>query len=357
MKNSINKFLSALIILGCSLQVFSQQKEQISQAQKIVNDFLVEEQIPGMAISVSKGKKLIWSQGFGFMDVENNKKVDPATTQFRIASISKTLTALGMGILVDENRLDFDASVYAYIPDYPKKKYDFTVRQVAGHIAGIRHYKKDEFLMNKKMDIVEGLAIFKDDPLLFEPGSEYKYSTYGWNLLSVVVQNAEGEEFNQFMKRKVFSPLKMSATEIGISDIDMPNRTKFYIKQNGKIEVGPQVNNEFKVAGGGFISTSEDLVKFGQEFINPNIISEETKQDIVTPLLKNDGTKTKYGVGIGVLTVANNTLRYSHSGGGMGATTMLLIYPEKDLVITILTNLSSVNIRKLVGELEGVFVL
>ncbi|OIQ39141.1 MAG: hypothetical protein BM563_04840 [Bacteroidetes bacterium MedPE-SWsnd-G1] len=357
MKNSINKFLFALIILGCSLQVFSQQDEQISQAQKIANDFLVEEQIPGMAISVSKGGKLIWTEGFGFMDVENNIKVDPPTTQFRIASISKTLTAMGMGVLADDNKLDFDASLYTYVPDFPKKKYDFTLRQTAGHVAGIRHYNGNEFQLNKKMNIVEGLAIFKDDPLLFEPGSKYKYSTYGWNLLSVVVQNAANQEFNQFMQKKVFKPLKMKSTEVGISDMDIPNRTKFYIKRGGKAIIAPQVNNEFKVAGGGFISTSEDLAKFGEEFINPELVSKSTIKDLTTSLKTSDGKSTNYGVGIRVNTVGENTLRYSHSGGGMGASTFIAIYPEKDMVICVLTNLSGANVRKLVGELEGMFVL
>lgn len=261
-----------------------------------------------------------------------------------------------MGVLSDKSKLDFDASIYKYIPNFPKKNYDFTVRQVAGHIAGIRHYKKNEFQSNKKMSIVEGLDIFKDDPLLFEPGAQYKYSTYGWNILSVVVQNAANEEFNKFMRKQVFSPLKMKATEVGISDKHMPNRTKFYIKRSGDIKIAPEVNNEFKVAGGGFISTSEDLVKFGQEYINPVIVSKETLQDMVTPLEKNDGKFTHYGVGIGILKVKNNILRYSHSGGGMGASTFLAIYPEKDLVICVLTNLSGANVRKLVGELETVFL-
>jgi CubicO group peptidase (beta-lactamase class C family) len=344
-----------LIISSCNTAQNPHQ-EKINNATIVAEKFLSDQQIPGMAISVSIKGKTIWSEGFGYANKETQTKVNPSTTQFRIASISKTLTALAMAKLSDDKKLDFDASLFTYVPDFPKKKYDFTVRQVAGHISGIRHYNGNEFLMNKKMSIVEGLDIFKNDSLLFEPGTRYKYSTYGWNLLSVVVQNAAGEDYNDYMKKTIFSPLKMKNTSLDFSDLDMPNRTAFYVKQNGEIIIGPSVSNEFKAAGGGFVSTSEDLLLFGNEFIHPKTVSKEIIADVTTPLQMSDGKFTKYGVGIGVIKVKNNTLRYSHSGGGMGATAFLMIYPEKDMVISILTNLSGVGIRKIVNELEDVFI-
>ncbi len=130
----------------------------------------------------------------------------------------------------------------------------------------------------------------------------------------------------------------------------------FYVKENGEIKIGPPVSNEFKAAGGGFISTSEDLILFGNEIINPKTVSKASIAELVKPQQTKAGKNTKYGIGVGVANVKNNTLRYSHSGGGMGATAYLLMYPEKELVISILTNLSSVNIRKIVGELEDVLL-
>ena len=310
----------------------------------------------GMAISVSKKGKLIWSKGFGYSDTKNQLKVNPKTTQFRVASISKTLTAVAMAQLVDDGKLNLESSLYDYVPNFPKKKYDFTIKQIAGHTAGIRHYKGIEFLMNKKMSIVDGLDIFKNDPLLFEPGTNFKYSTYGWNLLSVVVQNASGKDYNEYIKEAVFSPLKMHNTALDLSDKEIPNRTKFYVKRGGKISIAPKVSNEFKAAGGGFVSTTEDLLLFGNEMINPKTISKASIAELVKPQETTLGKNTKYGIGVGVSNVKNNTLRYSHSGGGMGATAFIMMYPEKDMVISILTNLSGVNIRKIVGELEEVFI-
>lgn len=355
MKKSVILLFAFVFFISCNT-TDSAAQQKIDKANEKATQFLIDQQIPGMAISVSQKGKMIWSKGFGYADVAAKKKVDPSTTQFRVASISKTITALAMAKLADDNKLDFDASLYTYVPDFPKKKYDFTVRQVGGHIAGIRHYNGMEFLLNKKMSIVEGLDIFKNDPLLFEPGTEYKYSTYGWNLLSVVVQNAAKEDYNEYMQKVIFSPLKMKKTSLGYSDREMPNRTLFYVKENGEIKIGATVSNEFKAAGGGFVSTTEDLLLFGNEMINPKTISKASIAELVKPQETTLGKNTKYGIGVGVSNVKNNTLRYSHSGGGMGATAFIMMYPEKDMVISILTNLSGVNIRKIVGELEEVFI-
>ena len=358
--NKFNKIIVILFVLNMSFcfgQSDSLLKEKIQEAQKITQEFLEKEQIPGMSISVSKNGNLIWSEGFGFSNLEKQTKVSPSTTQFRIASISKSITAAGLAKLVDDGKLKFDESIYTYIPDFPKKKYDFTIRQVAGHIAGIRHYNGNEFISNKKMSIVEGLDIFKNSPLKFQPGAKFSYSTYGWNLLSVVIQNASGADFNKYMKVSIFGPLQMHNITLGLSDAAMSNRTEFYIKTNSNtIKLAPHVSNEHKVAGGGFISTSEDLVIFGNEIISPKLLSNASVQELIKPLTTNSGKSTNYGIGFGVDETKNGTPKYSHSGGGMGATTFLLIFPEENIVIAIITNLSQVPIRNLTGALENVFI-
>lgn len=315
------------------------------------------EKIPGLSISVSKYGDLIYEKGFGFGNNEEQTKVDPAVTQFRIASISKSLTAFAMAKLVDEGKLNFDKSIYTYLPKFPKKKYDFSVRQVGGHIAGIRHYIGKEFILNKKMTITKGLDIFKNDPLEFKPGSDYKYSTYGWNLLSEVIQKTVKQPFKTYMQEAVFNPLKMNNTLLEISDSIIINKTKFYRKTNtGELKLGPKVNNEFKAAGGGFLSTTNDLIKFGNEIINPTLVKKETVSELVTSLKTNDGNKTNYGIGFVTDKSKNNTARYSHSGGGIGATALLLIYPEENVVIAILTNLSNVKLKDFGNKLEAIYI-
>jgi len=348
-----------LLLFLSSFFVFGQETitDRLPLAKKIAQDFLKKQQIPGMAIAVSHGGDLIWSEGFGWSDLEQKTAVDPAQTQFRLASISKSITAFGLAILVDQHRLDFDESIYTYLPDFPKKKHDFTLRQVGGHLAGIRHYKGNEFIMNKKMSITEGLAIFKNDPLKSVPGTKYLYSTYGWNLLSVVIQEVAKQEFNQFMLEQIFNPLGMDHTRLDRSDQEMPQRTKFYLKTNqGKVVKGPEVSNEHKVAGGGFVGTAEDLIKFGQEVIHPEIISTTSRNELVKQQFTADGGTGYYGIGFVVRKAFNGETKYAHSGGGVGASTLLLIYPERDLVIVLLSNLSSASITTLGNALERHFL-
>jgi len=331
--------------------------ENISEARKLAKEHLENANIPGMAISVSKDGDIIWSEGYGYMNTEIKKKVSPSETQFRIASISKSLTAAGLAKLMDEEKLNLDESLYIYLPNYPKKKYDFTIRQIGGHLAGIRHYNGSEFVLNKKMSITEGLDIFKDDALLHEPGSRYRYSTYGWNLLSEVIQVVAKTPFNEFMQKSIFAPLEMNNTTLDLSDALMPNRTQFYIKTNGnKIVLGPEVSNEHKVAGGGFISTSEDLVRFGNEIISPNILSKESVAELLKPQSTSDGKSTDYGVGFGIAKTSKGTPKYSHTGGGIGATTVLLMYPQEKVVIAVVMNLSQASGRSLVEKLEEIFI-
>lgn len=356
----MKKLLYLLLLVNVSFcfgQSVDQQDEKIKAAKEFTNAFLNENNIPGLAISVSKNGRMIWSEGFGYSNIELKTKVSPSKTQFRIASISKSITAVALAKLVDEEKLDFDSSIYKYINNFPKKEYDFTIRQVGGHIAGIRHYKGQEFILNKKMSIVEGLDIFKDDPLRFKPGSDYGYSTYGFSILSVVIQNVAKTPFNDYMKETIFKPLKMELTTLDLSDTEMPNRTQFYRKTNGnQIVLGRTVSNEHKVAGGGFVSTSEDLIKFGNEILSPKIITKSSRDELIKPQTLDSGKSTNYGIGFRISKTKNDTPIYRHSGGGIGASTLLLMYPEEDIVISILSNLSQAPIKTLSEALENIFI-
>jgi CubicO group peptidase (beta-lactamase class C family) len=355
MKSQIIALFLVYFIFSCKTPSENFRPKPVS-ASDYALAFIKKNDIPGMSIAVSKNGALIWSQSFGFSDLKTYSKVT-RNTQFRIASISKPVTALTLGTLIDKGIVHLDSSLYKYLPDYPKKKYDFTIRQIGGHTAGIRHYNGNEFNLNKKLTITEGLNIFNEDSLLYKPLSSYKYSTYGYSLLSAVIQTVADTSFSTYVKTVIFNPLNMNTSTIDNSNSIMPNRTQFYIKNKAnKVVLGPEVNNEFKVAGGGFLSTSEDLIRFGNEIIFPKIVSKETLQELLKPQVLESGEMVYYGVGFSIDKTKNKTPRFSHSGSGIGASTLLLIYPEERIVISILTNLSQVPIFDLGDELEAIFV-
>jgi CubicO group peptidase (beta-lactamase class C family) len=165
------------------------------KAHAVMQAFFDASDTPGLAVAVGMDGEVVWSAGFGYADLEQGVAVDPAATLFRIGSVIKPMTAHAVAQLVHAGKLDLDAPVQDYVPGFPHKRAPVTTRHLLAHLSGIRHYGGDEFLGRDKYETVNaGLAIFKDDPLLHEPGERYLYSSYGYNLAGAVVEGAAGQE-------------------------------------------------------------------------------------------------------------------------------------------------------------------
>jgi len=311
--------------------------------------------IPGFAIAVAVDGRIVWSEAFGFADVEAHHEATTAT-QFRIGSVSKPLTATAIAQLFETGKLDLDAPVQRYVPTFPAKSAPITTRLVGGHLAGIRHYQGDEFMLNRHFaTVTEGLAIFANDTLLSAPGTRFSYSSYGFNLLGAVVEGASGEEFLAYMNRHVFKALKMTATAPDKNDSLIPNRTRFYDRgAAGAYTLSPTVDNSYKWGGGGFISTAEDLVRFGSALLQPGFLKAGTLELLFTAQHTTAGETTPYGIG---WFVAKDTLghRYVyHGGGSVGGTTAFGVDRDSRVVFALVTNLTEARLGP-GREIQAVF--
>lgn len=346
-----------ILLLLLPFSVFGQDlDQQIQEADSLLTSFFSEKDFPGMSVSVYKGDGLIFSEGYGYANIEDQVPVNPSITKFRIGSVSKTLTAVALGILIQEGKVDPDALIQTYVPDFPEKEYPITVRQVAGHIAGVRHYRGSEFMSKKLYPTVEsGLEIFKDDPLLFEPGTQYSYSSYGWNLISAVIENASGEEFLSYMKERVFDAMAMNNTVAEWSNQDIPNLTSYYIRNNNGTVEADFVDNSYKWAGGGFVGTTEDLIRFGMEFFDYEFLDEQTQEELMMPQALTNGESTNYGMGWRLLE-HNDVYWVGHSGGSVGGSTMFMMNKEHRIVIAYTINLSSAGFDGLHFKLADIFL-
>ena len=210
--------------------------DPIARARTIAAELVKTKQIPGFSIAVGRNGTILWSEGFGLANVEQNVAVT-SLTRFRLGSVSKVITAAGIARLVEVGKLDLDAPVQRYVPGFPAKQWAITTRQLAGHTAGIRHYKPADFSEVLKgsphfESITNSLTIFSNDPLIFEPGANYSYSSYGWNLISAVIEGASGQEFLRYMQAEVFEPLGLrSITADHVSQI-VPFRSAFYMRDS-----------------------------------------------------------------------------------------------------------------------------
>lgn len=330
----------------------------ITESRKMIDSLMAVQKVPGIDVAIAIDGEIVWSEGFGYADVEHEAPVKAGYTLFRIGSVSKPLTSAAMGTLMDVGQLDLRQPIQTYVPDFPEKNYPITVKQVGGHIAGIRHYKGEaEVLSNVYYSTVtDGLSIFKDDTLLFEPGTDYSYSSYGFNLLSAVVEGASGEAFLDYMQKNVFVPLNMARTTADLNHKILPGRTSFYdVDSTGQVVNAPYVDNSYKWAGGGFISCTTDLIRFGEAHRLGTFLSDSVRAVLLSPQTLSNGNSTTYGVGWGVWE-KNGRKGFGHTGGSVGGITDFRIYPEEKLVLVLLSNSSVTSYGEVPNRIVELFV-
>jgi serine beta-lactamase-like protein LACTB, mitochondrial len=314
---------------------YSKAEEQA----RAVGKELLARGIPGLSVAVAVDGKIVYSEGFGYADLEERVPVWPAT-KFRIGSVSKPLTSAALVLLVEQGKLDLDAPVQKYVPTFPGKGSPITSRMLAGHLGGIRHYKDDEFLISKHYDkVLEGLKIFQDDPLVAPPGTQFNYSSYGYNLLSAVVEGASGQDFLSFMRQRVFTPLGLRDTVADQPADIIPQRARFYTRYKDKpVRNAPFVDNSYKWAGGGFLSSAEDLVRFGSALLQPGFLKPESLRLLFTSQKTSDGKETGYGMGWAIHNSKSGQRVYEHAGGSAGGSSQLILYPDAHVVVAMICN-------------------
>ncbi|TNN00488.1 hypothetical protein fugu_011734 [Takifugu bimaculatus] len=419
--------------------------DRYSDARKVSRELVerikTEVGAPGVVVGVSVDGSLIWSEGFGFADLENRVPCTPETVM-RIASISKPLTAAAAAQLCEEGKLDLDVPVQKYVPEFPQKQFEgmdviITPRMLLSHLSGIRHYEKDankvrkdkekakrvlkapvikkevpknsasskdkpgadhgnkeaqnkkefeheEYYLKKKFEsVTQALDLFKDDPLIFQPGSTFLYSTHAFTLLSAVMERAAERSFLDLMM-SMFHDLGMLNTVPDENDPIIYHRSRFYLlNKRGRVVNCPYVDNSYKWAGGGFLSTVGDLLLFGNALLYsyqvaqlkdmqdllPGFLKPQTAKDLWTPVDRTEASWDKDGLYAQAWLVVEKFQKcgqcrkrrhyVSHTGGAVGASSVLLVLPSEEMnqpqgqvpvppqgvVVTILTNMQSVGLN------------
>jgi len=301
--------------------------------------------LPGASAAVAIGGKIVWSEAFGEADLENHV---PATraTRFRLGSVSKLITAAAVALLVQRGALDLDAPVQRYVPTFPVKQSPVTARELVTHTSGIRHYSDSDAPKQAKhyKTVVEGLSVFQDDPLLFEPGTRYTYSSYGFNLLSAVVEGAAAkQDFLTFVQTQVAGPLGLTLTA-DQTDAVVDHRTRFYYYgPDHAFHNAPAIDPSYKWASGGFLATADDLARFGSAHLAPGFFTPETISLLFTPQRLQSGEPVHandFSVGLAWRIGTNKQGRriYHHGGAIEGGRAFLLIEPDSKTVVAILAN-------------------
>jgi CubicO group peptidase (beta-lactamase class C family) len=332
----------------------------VEQGRQVVRARLAEQNLPGLSVAVGVAGDIVWAEGFGWANLESRAPVAP-DMRFRIGHVSKALTSAGVGLLRQQGRLHLDDEIQEYVPAYPRKQWPVTLRQLMGHVAGVRHYRDTEWGDKPSAPCErasDGVQSFANDPLLFKPETHYRYSTYGWVLVSAAVEAVANEPFSTFMRTQIFTPLGMADTLSDSATEPVPNRVTSYYRNLGS-EVTTNVDYSCFAGAGAFLSTPSDLVRFGFALTSGTILQAGTVSLLQTRQQLTSGEDTDYGLGWMLDTVElageSTPLAFHASRTIEGASTSFLTFPERGLVVAVMANISFADPKSIALAIAQVF--
>lgn len=307
--------------------------------------------IPGYAAAVMVDGEMVYSRATGLADITSQRAATPKT-RFRIYSTSKSIGAIAAMRLAEAGKLDIDAPISTYLPDLPDHIGQITVRQIMPHQSGIRHYNAGEWYDVSDTNCAGPLDAFPDfinDPLKFEPGQGNQYSTFAYVVLAAALEAASGLPFDEFIEEWVFKPAGMTATAIeGRPTPGYDVATFYYSTEDKTAEPEPTdgVDASCKFFGGGFVSTAEDLARFGQAVVDGRLVSKETLDEMLQ--VYAEGTDSHPPKGYGFFSgeafvhfgVPENEIieNWFHGGSGAGGYSVMIIYPEHNAAVGLASN-------------------
>jgi len=354
---ALPKVSISLFLALCACDSFA-KIETISRIDGLFESAVSSESVPGINVAVANGYGVLWAKGYGFADLENNVEMTPQH-KMRIGSVAKLFATAAMMRLYDKQMLSLDAPITKYVDSWPNSHAHITLRHLANHTSGIRHYRGEEFLSNQLYrNVDDSLGIFKHDPLLFKPGTKHSYSTYAWSLLSRGLEGADGKRnFEQLMNEEVFQPLNMKESSFDHQYQIIPNRQRPYEYKNGRLLNARQTDHSYKWAGGGFIASPSDVSRFAAAHSQEGFLSQKSLDEIFTPSKLNNGETLNFGIGwilnfdryhsrpayrnngAKQLIASFNDVAL-HSGGSMGGITMTILCREHATAVTVVKNVS-----------------
>lgn len=359
-------------------------RDAVQEGRSIARSLHAEEKLPGLSLAVAVNGEIVWAEGFGWADLENESPVTPATL-FRIGGISEVLTAAAVGVLLERGALDLDAPVRRYLPTFPEKEWPISTRQLMSHTAGVRNHRGEREIFRKTgcADDSDRLALFAGDPLRFRPGTKYSYSAYGFVLVGAVVAATANEPYLDFVRSEILAPLGMENTVPDDAGRSKPETAHFYypsIMLNPRygLQDAPEADLSCILPASGFLSTPLDLVRFGSAMMDDSLLDPATVEELQTPVTLPSGESTGQALGwtlgslqMGAAPTANRIvgqglgaavrrrpLSATSVGGRVpGGTASLLIVPRRRIVIAVATNVSgSENVPLLSLRLADAFI-
>ena len=349
--------MKTLFVILISIQLISCMDETSfeNKIDEIFSEFT--SQTPGASVLVLQNDKVIFKKSYGLADLEKKILIEPKTN-FRLASITKQFTAFSILLLENEGKLSFDDPLTKFFPNFPKHGNNITIRQILQHTSGLLAYEDymDDTLtiQLKDKDVLQFLL--EQDSTYFKPGTQHRYSGSGYAILALVVEKLSGKSFAQFLKERIFTPLKMNnsvAFENGISTIK--NRAYGYAKTDSGFIFTDQSLTTAILGDGGIYSSTLDLVKWNSEIDNPTLLPKNKLDLTFEKLVLPNGEIVNYGFGWRLDPYRGYERPY-HTGSTSGFSNIYMKIPEMDLAIIVLINIRGYVAKGYSEKVADIFI-
>ncbi|UUF16290.1 MULTISPECIES: serine hydrolase domain-containing protein [Flavobacterium] len=333
MKTILKSFI-VLFIMACS--GLSAQNLETKIDSLITSKFKPEN--PGAVFLAVKKGKVVYRKAFGMADLEMNIKMKPEFV-FEIGSMTKQFTAVSVLMLAEQGKLKLDDEITKFIPDYPTNGNVITLHHLLTHTSGIKDFtsmKSIKDIARQDLSPKELVDFFKNEPVDFKPGEQYKYCNSGYMLLGYIIEIVSGKTYEEFITQNIFKKAGMENSYYASHDKIIKNRVSGYRDKNGYINAN-YISFSIPYASGSIMSNVDDLLKW-QNAINTNILLNPVyTEKAFTNYKLNNGTNIDYGYGWHLEKVKNKIIR-EHGGSIFGFKSMGVYEPTEQIYVVGLSN-------------------
>jgi len=308
---------------------------------------------PGASIIIIKDGEILYQKGYGFADIDNDKPTAP-NTNYRLASVTKQFTAMGIMILAEQGKISLDDPLIKYFPNYPKWAEQIKIINMLNHTSGIWDYEAlipdDWAIPVSDADVFN--AIMEEDSLYFNPGEKFQYSNTAYVLLGLIIEKLSGLSFSEFLKEYIFIPLEMNNSSTNLMNAKIPNRAFGYSEVKGSFVKTDQSITSYTLGDGGIYSSVSDLFKWEKSLYTEKFVSKSSLEKIfsVSSIISEENNEA-YGLGWYISSRYGKKCIW-HSGNSRGFTNLITRFPDEKLSIIILTNRNEADLDSIEKQLE-----
>jgi CubicO group peptidase (beta-lactamase class C family) len=314
--------------------------EKVRLMDSIAHSPVVEGRVAGLAVAVVQGADTLLMKSYGKADLAWDIPM-PTDAVFEIGSVTKQFTAAAILQLRDQGKIDLDADITKYLPDYPTQGHRIPVRRLLDHTSGIKGYTEMASfrdIMTRDLPRDSLVARFAAEPFDFAPGQALIYNNSAYFLLGLIVEKASGMPYEEYVEKNLFAKLGMDRSSYCSNSEVVPRRARGYSLSRDGLAVAPYIDHTWPYAAGSLCSTVGDMVTWLRALHGGKVLPAASYQEMITPGKLEDGTPVRYAMGLARTPDPRGRPAIHHGGGIFGFVSDSRYYPEQDLYVVVLVN-------------------